>query len=435
MRRLLVTLFALGVVATCTAQSPAPRAALAANDLARLLGSWSCDGFAPGSSSVETYTRQSDGSVVLSNRVHTSVGSDGTIVEIFTFDAARATWTLSAPPNPLFGGLRLSGGRWSGDRWELTGIEVVQNAPRPVRIVYTDLGGAAFRREHQAKSSAGWTNDGEFVCKRTGTRTPVVAAAPKPTARPPIPAPTPHATVSLATAAPTPKPTPRVTALPSTPTPTPRPTVPPTPVPTATPTPTPTPRATVPPSTPSATPAVMPPPTAAPPSAAPSSAARSRSAPSPSAAPLGVAAVRPAPRRFAAATARRSDRAYALVGDWNCESAGGEPSTHRYVLGADGSITLLNDVRVAARSYEIVETYRFDSARHLWTTAVRGGGYVGTASPWSREKWIFNGIETERGRHSAVRMIYTDLGTQAYRRDFQLAGSGQTFVSETCKRS
>ena len=133
---------------------------------------------------------------------------------------------------------------------------------------------------------------------------------------------------------------------------------------------------------------------------------------------------------------RRNDHAYALVGGpWSCESVNGEPSIQRYVLGADGSITLHDDVRVAKRSYDIVETYRFDPARGLWDTTVRGGGYAGAAMPWSGEKWVFNGIETERGRRSKVRMVYTQLGDQAYRRDFQLSISGETFVSETCKRT
>ena len=156
------------------------------------------------------------------------------------------------------------------------------------------------------------------------------------------------------------------------------------------------------------------------------------------AAPVSVATISAGPisRAPASITPRRRDHAYALVGDpWSCESVNGEPSTQRYISDAEGSITLHDDVRVAKHSYDIVETYRFDPVRGLWNTEVRGGGYAGTAAPWAHEKWIFNGIETERGRHSEVRMVYTQLGEQAYRRDFQLSSNGQTFVSETCKRT
>ena len=470
MRKVSIAVLALAFGVTCATPSSSATATPAtttpaASELARLFGSWTCEGFAAGSSSVETYARHADGSVTLTNRVHTSVGSEGIIVETFVFDPTRGTWTLSAPPNPLFGGLKLSGARWSGDRWVLTGTEVVQNVPRPVRIVYTSLGNGAFRREHQAPSGSAWVNDGEFVCERSGASAAPLAAVPVPL-NTPRPAAT-RAAVSSTTVV-------RPSLAPPT---TPAALSPPLRVaagrlapPSAEPLVTAAPHAILPSRAPrailpSATPlAILPttappgvvspsvaPSSAGPPSLAPTTLTRSTVAPrnvappSPSPSPSPVAtrapakiAARPPSRTASPRIPAASDRAFALVGPtWSCESVGGEPSKHRYTRsGADG-ITLHDDVRVAQHTYAIVETYRFDAARRLWTTAVQGGGYTGTASPWLHNKWIFDGIETERGRRSPVRMIYTTLGDQAFRRDFQLAGAGetQTFVSETCTRS
>ena len=479
MRGFLIALVALALATTCPAPLSFAAQPSASSELARLFGTWNCEGFAAGSSSVESYARQTDGSVTLTNRVHTSVGSEGTILETFAFDRARAMWTLSSAPNPLFGGLQLTGGRWSGDRWVLTGTEVVQNVPRPVRIVYTSLGSGAFRREHQAPSSGSWVNDGEFVCERSGVAgtlaaRPAAASGnmPRPSAAPLVvataPA-TPEKIAALRVSSP-------ATALP----PAGVPSIFPSSVPTRTPAPKVTPPTIASPTIapqaiarPTIAPPTIVPPTIVPPTIAPPTIARptfarptvaaTAVAPSTVASPASAAqtaaqervastaATQPpiathAPSRIAARlpshaassnTYQPTDRAFKLVGSaWSCESVGGEPSTHRYSRSGDDAITLHDDVRVAQHTYAIVETYRFDAARRLWTTAVQGGGYTGTAAPWLHNKWIFDGIETERGRRSPVRMIYTTLGDQAFRRDFQLSGAGQdqTFVSETCTR-
>ena len=121
---------------------------------------------------------------------------------------------------------------------------------------------------------------------------------------------------------------------------------------------------------------------------------------------------------------------------WACETVGGATSTHAYVRNADGTITLHNDIRIGAQTYPIVETYRFDREHARWVTAVQRGGYYGTAPEWLGQKWIFDGVESANGHKSPVRMVYTKLGDQAFRRDFQLLDSGgtRTLESETCQR-
>jgi len=147
----------------------------------RLLGSWRCSGYAPGSASTETYTRAADGSFLLTNAVRTSTGISGTTVEALRYDRASETWTLDVNPNPYFGGMSLSAAVWRGDQWVFTGTETIDGTARQVRIIYTDLGPLAFRREHQQQLGNVWADDAEFVCQRT-------SALPEPVA-PPAPAP------------------------------------------------------------------------------------------------------------------------------------------------------------------------------------------------------------------------------------------------------
>ena len=119
----------------------------------------------------------------------------------FSYDATHAVWQLStvASLTPLVAAPA------TGDRWIFSGTEGDRRAPRPVRIVYTALGPAAFRREHQTPIRDGWIDDGEAVCRRTSA-TVAVTPSPAPTRRPivvaraarPSPSPSPTPTPSPA---------------------------------------------------------------------------------------------------------------------------------------------------------------------------------------------------------------------------------------------
>ena len=97
----------------------------------------------------------------------------------FSYDATHAVWQLStvASLTPLVGAPA------TGDRWIFSGTEGERRQPRPVRIIYTALGPAAFRREHQTPLRDGWIDDGEAVCRRTSvapTATPAAAPSRRP---------------------------------------------------------------------------------------------------------------------------------------------------------------------------------------------------------------------------------------------------------------
>lgn len=120
----------------------------------------------------------------------------------FSYDASRAVWQLStvASSSPLVAAPA------TGDRWIFSGSEGDRQKPHPVRIVYTTLGPAAFRREHQTPVRDGFVDDGEVVCRRTSlgpTPTPTPTPTPSPT-----PARRPSVVARVARPSPSPSPTP-----------------------------------------------------------------------------------------------------------------------------------------------------------------------------------------------------------------------------------
>ncbi len=119
-----------------------------------------------------------------------------------------------------------------------------------------------------------------------------------------------------------------------------------------------------------------------------------------------------------------------------CETIARDPAVHVYSLQRDGSIHLLNRLRVGTQLFEINEDYRYDSARRRWTDDTEHGAYRGSAPQWTADEWAFDGTATERGRGVPVRMLYKALGTGAFRRDFQKTNGSDwsTYASETCAR-
>ncbi len=116
----------------------------------------------------------------------------------FSYDVMHAVWQLSttASLTPL---VAVSA---TGDRWVFAGSEGDRRQPHPVRIVYTALGPAAFRREHQTPLRDGWIDDGEAVCRRTSV-SPTPTPSPSPSRRP-----SPIARVVRAFPSPSPTPSP-----------------------------------------------------------------------------------------------------------------------------------------------------------------------------------------------------------------------------------
>ncbi len=375
----------LGAAAPNPATTPAP-----ASDLARLLGTWDCEGGTPGNSTVETYARAGEDDVAFGNSVHTSSGASGFVSETLRFVPATATWNVTALPNRFFDGLNVSAPVWSpGTQWILAGTEVFRKKTMPVRIVYTDLGAHTFRREHQVQVGGAWRDDAAYVCRRPGgAAEPLAAATAAPSLVPAI------GIVS----APSPSPVAR--------------------------------RQTVLAVARAATPWPF-----APWRFAPTEHPSVAAAPKPTPA---VVARHDEPAQHAAVTVASApvhDHAFALVGTWACRTPKGDESTHVYTLASNGAIALRNRLSLNGRIYEIDETYEYDADRNTWFNVTAGGAYRGAAPRWQGDAWTFDGVESE-GTPSEVRMTYTMLGSTQFRRDFARTrdGTWTPYLSETCQR-
>ena len=127
-----------------------------------------------------------------------------------------------------------------------------------------------------------------------------------------------------------------------------------------------------------------------------------------------------------------------LIGDWQCQTFAGTGLTHEYSRGDDVS-SLLVDTQVTLAgnpAATIHEIYQHHLKSHVWTAILENGAFVATAADSSGDTWTFTGQSTENGRPSKVRMIYTLLSRDAFRRDFQRAdGVWSTYSGETCRRT
>jgi hypothetical protein len=132
------------------------------------------------------------------------------------------------------------------------------------------------------------------------------------------------------------------------------------------------------------------------------------------------------------------DRALSLLGDpWACEtdhhaalvSAFSAPSEDRI----DVRTTLAGGL---AGNRHIDEAFVWDPVAATWHANVAGGAFVGSAPRWSGEVWIFTGTAATGGHTYNGRMVFTALGPNAFRRDFELERDGrrQIYSLETCSR-
>lgn len=104
---------------------------------------------------------------------------------------------------------------------------------------------------------------------------------------------------------------------------------------------------------------------------------------------------------------------------------------------------------------EFDEQYRLDPATGVWTWTAEQPSMPafherGTAGPWTTQTWIFDGtlsiVPSSRSLDSlaepapttkeGVRMVYTSLGDDAFRREFERYQNGAwiTRSATTCKR-
>ncbi len=112
--------------------------------------------------------------------------------------------------------------------------------------------------------------------------------------------------------------------------------------------------------------------------------------------------------------------------------------SQKYELAGRDEIALRNEIRDhSGRAFLIRQRFFYNAARARWSTNLQDGQFVGSAGEWLDldQPWIFEGAL--RGTQGPVRMIYTNLGEVAFRRDFQKKADGrwQTLDLETCKRT
>jgi hypothetical protein len=290
----------------------------------------------------------------------------------------------------------------------------------------------------------------------------------------PSPSPTPTAApTDTPTAAPSPTPSPSPSASPSpsvtpyvrryfngrpidTPPPTPTGSLTPTPVPTTTPyvrryfqgrpidTPPPTPTGSLTPTPiPTTTPYVRryfqgrlidtPPPTLTPPGLTSPSPSGSET---PSALPSPQTPATTIPHRLQPTPLIRSDE---LLGDWDCTTFGGTHLTHEFSR-ADDAVSLEVTTTIVlpnGKTAMLHESYKHNPNTHVWTAVLAGGLIFAKGSDWTGDTWTLVGQTRESGAPTRFRMIFTALGTDAYRRDFQRpdGASWATYAGETCRRT
>ncbi|GAC1501258.1 MAG: hypothetical protein NVS2B8_20340 [Vulcanimicrobiaceae bacterium] len=100
------------------------------------------------------------------------------------------------------------------------------------------------------------------------------------------------------------------------------------------------------------------------------------------------------------------------------------------------TLELRNDLVIAHKVFAVNETYRYDAGSSQWRTATQGNAYTGVAPTWTQDEWTFEGSVPKGNARAKVRMVYTYLGANAFRREYQRSENDAwtTFHSQTCHR-
>jgi hypothetical protein len=132
------------------------------------------------------------------------------------------------------------------------------------------------------------------------------------------------------------------------------------------------------------------------------------------------------------------DGAYSLPGGiWNCETLANSVATSVYKMTAPRTMLERTTLHLPHRPpVELDTTFVYDPQRDRWGLSMQKGAYVATAPPWSTATWTFAGTEVDGDPHRNVRLVYTSLGPDAYRSDYEalIKNAWQTFSGATCRR-
>jgi hypothetical protein len=142
-----------------------------------------------------------------------------------------------------------------------------------------------------------------------------------------------------------------------------------------------------------------------------------------------------------------ADRAYALIGLWNCVSNVGFAGTRSFGRDSSGAINMRYNFRLpSGDSTVVIEAYRFSASQGRWTATAGDSDYFGPMQVdgpvWNGDEWTFEGWQDRHARDETtvrdkVRVIYSGLETNAFARKQQVLVEGvwRTYFDESCKRS
>jgi hypothetical protein len=124
-----------------------------------------------GGDATHTFTKNADGSLSMVNAFSTSGGDTQTINETYRYDPATSMWAVTISETQLFGPYTGSAKPWTERRWVINGHEPLlqpdgTKKDTAVRMQYTDLFPAGFRREFQTQVDGVWRDYSEEVCTR-----------------------------------------------------------------------------------------------------------------------------------------------------------------------------------------------------------------------------------------------------------------------------
>jgi len=84
------------------------------------------------------------------------------IEETYRFDPSTERWNTTTGKDAYVG----TADPWMSDRWVFNGTETIMGVRHPVRMIYIDLGPAAFRRDFQSQRNGRWSTFSAETCKR-----------------------------------------------------------------------------------------------------------------------------------------------------------------------------------------------------------------------------------------------------------------------------
>jgi hypothetical protein len=121
-----------------------------------------------------------------------------------------------------------------------------------------------------------------------------------------------------------------------------------------------------------------------------------------------------------------------------CETLGNTQARSVYKLTGPNVIQERTTLHLPHQpSIELDSEFVFDRRFNRWGLSMEQGAFTAAGPAWSTGSWVLVGIETDTNPHRTVRLVYTSLGPDAYRSDFQSltkGGSWRTFSGATCRR-